>query len=124
MAGPADRMTLAVMDPDRALPATSARTSPVPRWVDVLAIVSLGVLALLVLLLVLSYVTSEPGLSVLGLLMAAFLMIPLSVAAGLAASGASLRRQHPRGALVLAASSAGLAGMTLLLVILSYLAGL
>ena len=105
-----------------AHPATSARTSPVPRWLDALVIVSLGTLTLLVLLLVFSYVMAGPGDNLAGVagLAAVVLMVPLSVAFGLALAGVCLRRRHPRAALALAASSAGLAGLIVLLVPLSY----
>ena len=120
-------MTLAVMHRDSdAQPDAPDRTSPAPRWVDVLVTSLLAALALVVLALVGAYVMSGPddNLAGVALVAAAALMVPLSVASALAGAGVWLRRRYPRGALVVSASSAGVAGLTLLLVAAVYVGGL
>lgn len=90
----------------------------VPRWLDRLSLVLMGVVALTVLVLALSYITAgaADNLAGVALILAGVLALPLLVVLLLHVAGLALRHSYPHSALAVAIATAILSSVLVLLV--------
>ena len=102
------------------LPALTRR---VPQWLHALALVPMGVLATLVIGLVLSYFTADPGDDMAGVVLvyAVVIAVPLLAALFAWVTGSALHGRSPGLALALVVVSAGIGWLAVLFVAASLL---